>query len=709
MIALLPTLAMMIKYNIEDRRSDYSNAVEKVKGQVELSAREHDHLFESTRHLLITLAEIEKASMGDSLSSPVLAGLMKEYPYISNIFITASDGRPVSSALPFAGSTNFSDREWFRRVMKTREFTVGGYIIGRISGKPVVLLSYPVIGARGNVEKVVGAGIDLSWMKQFAANAPLSEGSTFKVIDKEGTVLSRYPDKGGLTGQKMPEAMLIKTILDKKTYGTVEVPGLDNVMRLYAYAPLSKMPEVGAWICIGIPAVTIYAEAEKEFIVNTVILCAITLVTFSAAWLFGGIVILRPMKRILDTTKCIGDGDLTARAGPPYGKGEIGRLGGYFDRMADLLQARETERNRAEEEIKRMNLELEERVLNRTAELSAVNVKLEQEIELRVNTEESLRNALDELAMRSSEMLWSSDSDKIQSDAASKAKSEFLANMSHELRTPLNSILGFSEVLMDRMFGDLNDKQSIYVNNIYKSGRHLLSLINDILDLSKVESGKMELDPGRVYLKQTLEASVTMLREKAVKHGISLCVEMKPDADIEITADERKFKQIMYNLLSNAVKFTPDGGRVCVTACRSDGVSAYRRDGVSACGSDGETARRVNSEQCIVNGEKGLFTDDYLLTTDGNFIEISVVDTGIGIKEEDIPRLFKEFSQLESAYKKSYEGTGLGLALARRLVELHGGRIWVESEFGKGSRFVFVIPVRQEFTTETQRTQRGNG
>jgi len=245
------------------------------------------------------------------------------------------------------------------------------------------------------------------------------------------------------------------------------------------------------------------------------------------------------------------------------------------------------------------------------------------------------------------------ESSKSVAERTSLAKSDFLANMSHELRTPLNSVIGFSEVLQDQLFGPINEKQQEYVNNILTSGRHLLSLINDILDLSKVESGKMELEASDFPLRELLNNSLMMLREKALKGEVALHLALAPQADVSIVADERKLKQIMFNLLSNSVKFTPPGGTVDVSALR-----------------------------------------------DGDFIEITVADTGVGIRKEDIPKLFQAFTQLESPYTKGYEGTGLGLALTRRLVELHGGRIWLESEFGTGSRLRFTIPLTQEAAKE---------
>ncbi|MDA8431158.1 MAG: PAS domain S-box protein [Geobacteraceae bacterium] len=238
---------------------------------------------------------------------------------------------------------------------------------------------------------------------------------------------------------------------------------------------------------------------------------------------------------------------------------------------------------------------------------------------------------------------------RVVAEKTNLTKSDFLANMSHELRTPLNAVIGFSEVLQDQMFGQINEKQQEYVNNILTSGRHLLSLINDILDLSKVESGKMELELSSFLLRESLDASVMMLKEKALKGGVGLHLNLAAEADVHLSADLRKMKQILFNLISNAVKFTPKNGTIQVSAVR-----------------------------------------------DGDFIEISVADTGIGIREDDIPKLFQAFTQLESVYTKGFEGTGLGLALTRQLVELHGGRIWMESTFGTGSRFSFTIPLSQD-------------
>lgn len=253
-------------------------------------------------------------------------------------------------------------------------------------------------------------------------------------------------------------------------------------------------------------------------------------------------------------------------------------------------------------------------------------------------------------------------------ESTNKAKSGFLANMSHELRTPLNAIIGFSEAMLSGIYGPINERHREHLNDILKSGENLLSLINDILDLSKIESGSMELDVREFSLRELVKSATGMFREKTIAHNIRLEYSFDDSMDA-IIADQRKLKQIMVNLLSNAVKFTPDGGSVQVIA------------------------RNVESQEVrkqMTSARKHLSPSEL----NGKFIEISVVDTGIGINKEDIPKLFQPFQQLESPYQKRYGGAGLGLFLTKRLVELHGGRIRAESENGRGSRFTFSIPIR---------------
>lgn len=247
------------------------------------------------------------------------------------------------------------------------------------------------------------------------------------------------------------------------------------------------------------------------------------------------------------------------------------------------------------------------------------------------------------IAIRSVDLVNALKARTAEVEVASRHKSEFLASMSHELRTPLNAVIGFSEVLLERMFGDLNDRQEEYLRDIWSSGKHLLELLNEILDLSKVEAGQMTLEPTEFSLQEALGHGLALVRERAARHGIRLGLEVAPEVGL-VRADELRIKQVIVNLLSNAVKFTPDGGRVEVRA-----------------------------------------------RTEGSEVLVTVADTGTGVAAADRERIFQSFQQ-GGRRASTTEGTGLGLTLSKRIVELHGGRIWVESELGVGSTFGFAIP-----------------
>ena len=309
--------------------------------------------------------------------------------------------------------------------------------------------------------------------------------------------------------------------------------------------------------------------------------------------------VINPLGVFTKTVTAIDSENLSLRVNI-HSEDELGTLAGSFNRMAEDLE-------KSHRALRKAHNELEQKVEERTKELAETNEQLVE---------------------------------------ASNHKSQFLASMSHELRTPLNAIIGFSQVLQEKYFGKLNEKQVEYVTDILDSGQHLLSLINDILDLSKIEAGKMELELSKVIIKDLLEGSLVMIKEKALVHGINLDIDTAGDLKgLEITADERRLKQVMFNLLSNAAKFTPDGGAITLKG-------------------------RKEAKELI----------------------ISVSDTGIGIAPEEQEKVFEEFYQVSSNMADKTPGTGLGLPVTKSIVEMHGGRIWVESEGpDKGSRFIFTL------------------
>ena len=324
-----------------------------------------------------------------------------------------------------------------------------------------------------------------------------------------------------------------------------------------------------------------------------------------------------------------------------------------LEQVVDQLQEKDEELSSAYDD-------LEARVQRRTAELNETNMVIEQEMHVRHQVEQRLQQSNQELEKKVAERTHSLKVAKQIAEAANKAKSTFLANMSHELRTPLNHIIGFTELVVDKQLGALNSTQEEYLNDALNGSHHLLSLINDILDLSKVEAGKMELEPSDVDLTNLLENSLVMVKEKAMKHRIQLSTHFDGIPEM-ITADERKLKQILYNLLSNAAKFSDDNG--CIT------LSAQ------LCSVNDGFAVATDGRKIIIPK-----SDSALQSNHHTGVEISVIDTGIGLKKEHLEHIFDPFRQVESSNNRLSQGTGLGLSLTRHLVKMHGGVIWAESE-----------------------------
>jgi signal transduction histidine kinase len=492
-----------------------------------------------------------------------------------------------ASGRDYSGSSVF-------RIARSRG-TYYGPVTFLGGSRPEMTISVAAMRGRG----VVAAEIDLGFVGDVISRTRVGSTGYAYVVDGAGRLIA-HPDVNlVLSHANFSSLPQVRSALLGSARGATSgaMTGRnDNGKKVLSAFQTIRPP--GWRVFVEEPLSRAYAPLRSA-ILRTVFL----LVAFLVLAIVTSVVLarrmVRPIKAMHAAAAKIGAGALDQRIDVPN-RDELGMLAEEFNHMA--AQLRESYAG------------LEQKVEKRTSELAAALAALDEKSHLL--------------------------------ETASRHKSEFLANMSHELRTPLNAIIGFSQVLRQRLFGEINEKQDEYLDDILSSGNHLLALINDVLDLSKVEAGQVELEVAAFSLPEALERGVVMVRERASRSGISLRLDLAPGVDV-IEADERRVRQVVFNLLSNAVKFTPAGGSVTVAAERRDGQ-----------------------------------------------VRVSVADSGPGVAREDQERIFDEFQQTEVGVRQR-EGTGLGLALSRRLVELHGGRIWVESEPGHGSRFIFTLPLQE--------------
>ena len=484
-----------------------------------------------------------------------------------------------------------SDSEEFRRA-RAEERYFGSVAFSQRDGRPHMNIA---VAEASPGEGVIVADVDLGSVIDAIRRAQIGTAGYAYAVDTDGQVIAHTTNISlvladtNLGALPQVHAALASAVTHgvvtngRDPQGTEVLSAFDSVnppgWRVFVEEPLSEA----------------FAPIQAA-IWRTVGLLVVFLLVAIATSVLLARNLVRPIESIQVAAAKIGSGALDQRI-DISSRDELGALAAEFNEMAARLEA--------------SYVGLEQQVQERTLELAS---------------------ALAELDEKSREL-----------EAASHHKSEFLADMSHELRTPLNAISGFSQVLRKGMFGEINDKQAEYLDDILASSRHLLSLIDDVLDLAKVEAGQIELQAAPFSLREALERGVVIVRERASKEGVRVSLSSDPGVDT-VVADERRITQVVFNLLSNAVKFAPPGSTVDIAAARVDGE-----------------------------------------------IRISVTDSGPGVAPVDQVRIFEEFQQA-AAGKEQREGTGLGLALSRRLVELHGGRIWVDSELGKGSTFVFTLP-----------------
>ncbi len=512
LLAVVPALLLAFYTHNEESQLIRARAYDEAQRFVQLASLDQQRVIEGTRQLLIVLAQVPEVRDGSpEQCSAFLHELFGHYQGYTNFGVTDLQGNLVCSATPLDRPVYLGDREWFQRVMATRDFARGEYQVGRVTGKANLVQGYPLLDARGVLQGVVYAGLDLSWLNQLVAATALPPDSSLSVYDSDGTILARYPESASWLGETVHDVPVVRTVLDQRE-GTTEGPDIDGVPRLYAFTPLggAGAPE---YVSVGLSPAALTGQTNQLLLRSLVGILVAGGLALLAAWIGSELFLLRRVRRLAQAADRLRRGDLSARAGLAPAADELGQLTEAFDQMASALEQRATQ-------------------------LGAVNSDLERRIAEQQRTEAELYRA------------------KEAAEAAGRAKADFLATMSHEIRTPMNGVIGMTGLLRDT---ELTDQQREFVDTIQGSADALLAIVNDILDFSKIEAGKLALEISDCDVVQTVEEVADLLAEAAHSKGLELVTRIESAVPRVLLGDSGRLRQILTNLVGNAVKFTERG------------------------------------------------------------------------------------------------------------------------------------------------------
>jgi signal transduction histidine kinase len=619
LLAVLPALALSIYSGLQQRRHALQGARDQALTLARHASNQQDNLIEEVRSLLITLAQIPQVQQGDPAAcNTIFANLLQVTRKYTALVAYQPDGKAFASAPPLTENINVSDRSWYRRLLETRGFVVSEYLIGRRTGKAVIVFSHPVFDYEQRLQAILMAGLDLEWLAKFIARSNMPEGATLTVVDSQGTILARHPGLSDWVGRLMPEAPIIQAMLGQDQ-GVLTAPGLDGVNRAYGFTSMGPKSG-GVHIAVGIPEEEAFAEVRRNFLIHLGALGLVAVLALAAAWFGGDVFIRRQVNDLLGVTQRLGEGDLAVRTGPPYRQGEMGQLAQAFDDMAGSLEQREAARRQAVEELRQVLLGLETKVEERTAELKQVNTYLIREMAERQKAEEQRASHARELDRSNTEL------------------EQFAYVASHDLQEPLRIITSYVQLLERRYQGKLDAEADKFIERAVAGAARMNRLINDLLLYSRLGTRGKPFEP--TDCEAACRQALDNLKAAVAETGAVVTYNHLPT----VMADGGQLTQLFQNLIGNAVKFHRE---------EAPGV-------------------HIAADQ------------------QGNGWVFTVRDNGIGIEAAYLDRIFGVFQRLHT--RTEYPGTGIGLAICKKIVERHGGRIWVESIPGEGSTFYFTIP-----------------
>ncbi|MBI4289132.1 MAG: HAMP domain-containing protein [Chloroflexi bacterium] len=592
LVAILPALGAMVYRGVHERLGEAEAAETEVLGVAQLTAKSYQELLATAGQLLATLSQVPAVKEIHPAESQVLfADLMQQSPAYANIGQSDARGDVIAAGIPPQTPLNVADRAWFQRAVRTRGVTVGDYIVGRISGKPVVTIAYPLVDSLGAVRSVLFVGLDLQWLEKFLSVPQMPPGSVLFVIDGAGTVLTRHPEPENWIGRSVADSPIAKTILTEKREGTAISPGLDGEPRVYGFVPLGGS-ETGHYLAVGISESIAFARADRDLLINVLSLILATVLAVALAWVSISKAVLNALGRLIEATRRVKAGDLGARTGLDERSDELGELAEAFDEMAVAVKQRQSANRNAEAELKRSYEEME----------------------------------------------------------------QFVYVASHHLREPLRKVTSLSQ-LLEKRYGDKLDKEGAeLITYIVDGASRMNNLIADLLEYSR--NGATGKPFAEVRCETALGQALANLKGTLEGSGAIVSNDPLP----VVMGDMEQITAVFENLLSNAVKFRSESPpRIHVSA-------------------EEKEAQWV----------------------------LSVRDNGIGIATQHHERIFSVFPRIHT--EAEYVGRGIGLAICKKIVERHGGRIWFESEPGKGSTFFFTLPaVASARATGKQRKASVNG